>query len=234
MHVQSRRDWASFEPAAIPTKTQLPQLERWLDSLVERPAERPARVLDIGCGAGSVMRRLVARGFAAVGIDINPVAIAALKRELGATAELYERDVAGAAGFELDPASFDSAVCQLVASVVGDANDRAQLISNTSRALRPGGALFISFSGLSADLNAEYAELYARDAQATGEYGSYFSRDAAGRVLYRTHHFSRADIEPLLGAHGFVSIAIEEQLEASSRRPEQRARFYYATCRRER
>jgi len=226
MHAQSRRDWASFEPAAIPTKTQLQPLERWLGL----QTHRPARALDIGCGAGGVTRLLLARGFSVVGVDINPAAIAALKRELGDAAEVHERDVASEAGFGLDEAGFDVAVCQLVVSVVGDARDRAQLLSNTWRALRPGGSLFISFSGLSADLNAEYAELYARDVQATGEYGSYLSRDGDGRVLYRTHHFAKADVERLLQEHGFVAIQIEEQIEASSRRPEQRARFFYATC----
>ncbi|MEY4576897.1 MAG: hypothetical protein RL701_1600 [Pseudomonadota bacterium] len=226
MHAQSRLDWASFEPAAIPTKTHLAQLGRWLNSL----PERPSRALDIGCGAGSVVRLLHARGFTVVGIDINAAALSELRRELRDTVELYERDVASDAGFALADAGFDVAVCQLVASVVGDAQDRAQLLRNAQAALRPGGALFMSFSGLSADINPEYAELYTRDAPATGEYGSYFSRDATGRVLYRTHHFSRADIETLLREVGFDSIHIEEQIEASSRRPEQRARFYYATC----
>lgn len=230
MHLRARQDWAAFQPSAIPSKIDIPPLDGWLDTLTARPA----RALDIGCGAGGVVRRLLARGFEVVGIDINKAAIAALEHEWRDAAQVavYERDVASAEGFALADARFDVAVCQLVASVVGDAQDRSQLLSNTQRVLRPGAALFISFSGLSDDLNHEYAELYERDACATGEHGSYFSRDATGRVLYRTHHFSKPEIEALLRARGFDTIDVTEQLEASSRRPEQRARFYYVTCRR--
>ena len=232
MHAQSRRDWAAFAPAAIPTKTQVPHLDRWLDTL----SERPAHSVDIGCGAGGGVRRLLARGFSVVGIDINPAAIAELQHELPlgdrARVQLHERDVASPAGFALGTERFDVAVCQLVASVVGDAQDRATLLRNTHDVLRPGGSLFISFSGWSGDVNAEYADLYAHDAQATGEPGSYYSRDASGRVLYRTHHFTPDEIEHLLRDHGFRAICITEQLESSSRRPDQRARFFYVTCQR--
>ena len=229
MYAPSRQDWSAFDPAVIPTKTSVPQLERWVSAL---PAA-PLRCLDIGCGAGSSTRRLLARGDSVVGLDINERAIAQLRSELvGASVELHACDVASAAGLGLAACSFDAAVCQLVASVVGDAQDRAALLHNTHEVLRPSGLLFISFSGLSDDLNPEYASLYARDLAETGEHGSYFSRDETGRVLYRTHHFGRAEITQLLSAQGFVALQIDEQLEASSRRPEQRARFYYVTCQR--
>jgi SAM-dependent methyltransferase len=227
MYAPSRRDWAAFEPASIPTKTYTPQLARWLAAL----DQSPLRVVDIGCGAGNSTQRLVARGFSVVGLDINEAAISQLKAALADTAvELHVRDVASPGGLGLAPTSFDAAVCQLVASVVGDAQDRAALLRNISEVLRPGGSLFISFSGLSDDLNPEYASLYARDRAETGEHGSYVSRAADGRELYRTHHFGREEIVQLLTAHGFHDIQIDEQLEASSRRPDQHARFYYVTC----
>jgi SAM-dependent methyltransferase len=224
MYAPSRRDWAAFDPAAIPTKSQTPQLERWLQAL----GSPPLRVVDIGCGAGDVTRRLSAQGFSVVGLDINEASITQLRAALNV--ELHVRDVASADGFGLAPASCDAAVCQLVASVVGDAQDRGALLRNIGEVLRPGGALFISFSGLSDDLNAEYASLYARDVVETREHGSYVSRDASGRALYRTHHFSRKEIVELLSKHSFRDIQIDEQIEASSRRPDQRARFYYVTC----
>jgi len=229
MHTRSRQDWSVFAPEAIPTKSQVPQLERWLREL---PAA-PLRCVDIGCGAGGCTRRLLARGDSVVAVDINERAIAALRRALaGAAVELHVRDVANPVGLGLAAGAFDAAVCQLVVSVVGDAQDRATLLRNTHEVLREGAALFISFSGLSDDLNAEYASLYARDLQETGEHGSYLSRDETGRVLYRTHHFSADEIVQLLAATGFVDVQMEEQIEASSRRPEQRARFFYVTCRR--
>jgi cyclopropane fatty-acyl-phospholipid synthase-like methyltransferase len=229
MHDQSRRDWARFAPEAIPTKTQLPQLTRWLDGL---DLGSGTRVLDLGCGAGEVTRRLVERGCDAVGVDVNAAAIAHCERTCSG-ARFYERDIAGAHGLALAEPPFDAVVCQLVISVVGDASDRAQLLRNAYDVLRRGGGLFVSFSGLSDDVNDAYAALYARDFDETRSHGTYLSRDADGRVLYRTHHFGEAEIEQLLERAGFEDIALETQIEASSRRPDQRARFYYATCRRD-
>jgi SAM-dependent methyltransferase len=229
MHDESRRDWARLAPGAIPTKTQVPQLTRWLDA---SGLASGTRVLDLGCGAGEVTRRLVKRGCEAVGVDINAAAIAHCERTC-ARARFYERDIAAPHGLALAEPPFDAVVCQLVISVVGDAADRAQLLRNAYNVLRRGGGLFVSFSGLSDDVNDAYAELYARDFEETRRHGTYFSRDADGRVLYRTHHFGATEIEELLDRAGFEVVTMEAQIEASSRRPDQRARFYYAGCRRD-
>jgi hypothetical protein len=74
--------------------------------------------------------------------------------------------------------------------------------------------------------------LYAADLAETQTYGTYLSRDATGKTLYRTHHFTEPEARELLEQAGFVGIEIEEAVEVSSRRPDQRARFFYATCRR--
>jgi len=227
MHDANRRDWARFAPDAIPTKTHVQQLERWLDTRVAPGA----RVLDLGCGAGEIARGLVSRGFGVAGVDLNTAAIEHCRRSVTA-ARFYQRDVAAVGGLALAEAPFEAVVCQLVVSVVGDAADRAQLLRNAFEVLRPGGGLFISFSARSDDLNEAYAELYARDFTATQTYGTYLSRDAQGEVLYRTHHFTEPEARELLESSGYLGVAIEEAIEASSRRPDQRARFYYATCRR--
>jgi 2-polyprenyl-3-methyl-5-hydroxy-6-metoxy-1,4-benzoquinol methylase len=227
MHDANRRDWARFAPAAIPTKAHVPQLMRWLNTRVEPGA----RVLDLGCGAGEITRQLASRGFDVAGVDLNSAAIEECRHSVSA-ARFYLRDVAGVGGLTLAEAPFDAIVCQLVVSVVGDASDRAQLLRNAFEVLRPEGDLFISFSARSEDLNEAYAELYARDLAATQTYGTYLSRDSQGEVLYRTHHFTETEARELLESSGYSGIAIEEAIEASSRRPDQRARFYYATCRR--
>jgi len=227
MQARSGSDWAGYDPAKIPTKPHMPHVERWLSTLA-----LPARVLDVGCGTGSASLLLLERGCSVVGIDINRAAIEGLSREFRDVreAEFHERDVASLSGFELGSTQFDGAVCQLVMSVVGGASDRIQVLKNIRDALSPEGTLSISFSGLSGDINPSYAELYATDYPHTGEYGTYLSRDATGRVLYQTHHFAAEEIQKLLQDQGFREIRVEESIEASSRRPDQRARFYYVTC----
>jgi SAM-dependent methyltransferase len=230
MHSRSRTDWAGYDPAKIPTKAKLPHVERWLSAL---PVA--ARVIDVGCGTGCASRLLLERGCAVVGIDINRATIEALSRELchGGDAEFHVRDVASLSGFELGSARFDAAVCQLVVSVVGDARDRARLLENIHDVLLPAGKLSISFSGRSDDINPTYADLYRTDLPQTHEYGTYFSRDEKGTVLYQTHHFTAEEVRTLLRDQGFREIHVEEKIEASSRRSDQRARFYYVTCERD-
>jgi hypothetical protein len=94
----------------------------------------------------------------------------------------------------------------------------------------PGGSLFASFSGRSDDINPEYARSYREDFAETREDGTYFSRDERGNVLYCTHHFRQDEVLALMEAAGFSGIDIQERIESSSRRPEQKARFLYATA----
>jgi SAM-dependent methyltransferase len=224
---REQNGWADYDPAKIPTKEDLSHIERWLATL-----SLPARVLDVGCGTGNVSRLLIAGGCSVVGIDINAAAIEALTREFDAveSAEFHLRDITSRFGFSLPHTRFDAAICQLVVSVVGNAPARIRLTRNIREALAPGGELVISFSGRSDDINSNYAELYATDFPHTHEYGSYFSRDEHGRILYRTHHFTTGEITALLTEQGFCEICIEEKIEASSRRPDQRARFFYVKC----
>lgn len=222
--------WARFDPGAIPTKTSLLELEAFLQTLPRGGADAP-RVLDLGCGTGAVTARLRESGFDVVGVDINAGAIEAARR-LVPTAAFYVRDVAAAGGLDLGEPLFGAVVCQLVVSVVGPAPARRALVANAFELLEPGGRLYVSASGISADVNPAYARLYERDFPRTGERGTYFSRDAEGKILYITHHFEEEELRRLLEESGFQDVAIARKLESSSRRPDEAAYFLYARGRR--
>ena len=217
--------WESFDPASIPTKDDRPELETWLDRIPEKSA-----LLDLGCGAGGVSRRLVERGFAVVGVDINEQALSRA-RETAPGAKFYRRNVASAGGLALEEAPFDGVVCQLVLSIVGGPEERRSLLENARRALAPRGYLYLSASGVSGDINPAYRRRYEEDFPKTGERYTYFSRDEQGNVLYRTHHFEEQELTRLLEEAGFEVLEIRKKRETSSRRPGEAAFFFYASCR---
>jgi SAM-dependent methyltransferase len=223
----SREDWSRYQAAAIPTKSDLSFLESWLAGL---EARKPARtLLDVGCGAGKVSRRLGELGFAVVGVDINAEAIDEARRT--APGAFYRRDVALPGGLELEEAPFDVVVCQLVLSIVGTPADRRALLRNAHEVLAPRGHVYLSASGVSSAINPTYRRLYQEDFATTGERHTYDSRDASGNVLYRTHHFTEEELRGLLDEAGFETIEISSRIETSSRRPDEAALFLYAFAR---
>jgi SAM-dependent methyltransferase len=233
----ARDDWRRFAAPQIPTKSATPLLDAFLaEGLEAADVTRPPQLLDVGCGDGRLALRMSHLGYAVTGIDVNERAVAAAAELAAAQAATVHRPrflVADAAGSQ--PPSglgepFDVVVCQLVVSIVGGHEDRDRLLKICAALLRPGGRMFLSASGVSGDVNPEYARLYAQDEPLTGEAQTYYSRDEAGRVLYATHHFSEPELRDLLAAAGFTSIGITPLQEASSRRPEERAIFLYATA----
>jgi SAM-dependent methyltransferase len=233
----ARDDWRRFAAPQIPTKAATPLLDAFLaEGLGANGATRPPMLLDVGCGDGRLALRMSHLGYAVTGIDVNDQAVAAadaLAAAQGAADRWPRFFVADAAGSR-PPGGlgepFDVVVCQLVVSIVGGPEDRDRLLKTCNALLRPGGRLFLSASGVSGDVNPEYARLYAQDEPLTGEAHTYYSRDEAGRVLYATHHFSEPELCDLLVAGGFTGIGIMPLQEASSRRPEERAIFLYATA----
>jgi len=221
----SRRDWASYEPTRIPTKSELPELEAFLEEV--GPG---GRALDLGCGSGRVSRMLAQRGFEVIGVDINEAAIRdGISTE---NLELHVRDITARDGLDLPGPPFSIVVCQLVVSVVGGVAERASLLQNAFDALAPGGWLYLSASEVSDDVNPGYRKLYQDDFPETRERYSYFSRDSEGNILYLTHHFTGTELTALLSGTGFELTRLSSKTESSSRRPDEAAHFLYAVCRR--
>ena len=81
-----------------------------IDGLLRLLAPGPARVLDLGCGAGRVLEPLAAAGHELLGIDRNPDALAACRQRLAGTpAQLREGDFGDDAAFTGGP--FDAVLC---------------------------------------------------------------------------------------------------------------------------
>lgn len=103
-------------------------------------AQRPARVLDLGCGPGLYAERLVRLGHEVVGVDISPASIAHA-REHVCEATFVEGDIR-----MVDLASFGTFSAGML--LFGEANafrtgDLAAILARTADALEPGSPLVL-------------------------------------------------------------------------------------------
>ena len=93
------------------------------------------RWLDVGCGAGTLLRAAAGRGWAAVGTEVAPGRAEAV-RATGLEVHLGELDE-----LDLDEGGFD--VVSLV-EVVEHVEAPAALVQSAARLLRPGGAMYLT------------------------------------------------------------------------------------------
>jgi SAM-dependent methyltransferase len=96
------------------------------------------RVLDVGCGEGSLMSELGARGCAVVGVEIAKPLVQSLTDRGLAVCEGQAEDL------PLPDASFDAIVC----SVVLPYTDERQSVAEWARVLKPGGIVNASYHGV--------------------------------------------------------------------------------------
>jgi SAM-dependent methyltransferase len=105
-------------------------------------AEKPAKILDLGCGPGFYTSRLAALCHECRGIDFSPASIAYARREAeraGETCEYLEQDVRAA--------DYDEEY-GLVMMIYGEINvfrphEAREILSKACHALEPGGRLLL-------------------------------------------------------------------------------------------
>jgi SAM-dependent methyltransferase len=111
-----------------------------LDVLDELLPEGAPVVVDVGCGEGSLVRRLARRGARAIGIEVAPEPLARARAHAPVGGERYEQ--AGAQALPLPDASADVVLfMNSLHHVPGDQLDRA--LAEAARVLRPGGMLYV-------------------------------------------------------------------------------------------
>lgn len=91
--------------------------------------------LDVGCGAGTLLRAVTANGWRAVGTEVAPAAARA-GQAAGLDVRVGELD-----DLDLEPATFD--VVSLV-EVVEHVHDPVGLLKQAALLVRPGGALYVT------------------------------------------------------------------------------------------
>src|SRR5262245_3803803 len=95
------------------------------------------RILDLGCGDGSLTVQLIERGATVVGIDSSPEMVEAA---LGRGLEAYVMDATGLTFDGVFDAVFSNAVLHWV-------HDQDAVLSGVFRALVPGGRFVAEFGG---------------------------------------------------------------------------------------
>ncbi|WP_156756145.1 class I SAM-dependent methyltransferase [Actinokineospora pegani] len=120
------------------------------NNLVNAYYERPAmlalagevtgrRVLDAGCGSGSLSAALRDRGAVVTGIDASAAMLALARRRLGVDAALHVGDLNGRLPFA--DGAFDDVVASLVLHYL---RDWGPALAELRRVLKPGGRLIAS------------------------------------------------------------------------------------------
>ncbi len=135
---------SSYTGLPIPQK----EMREWADQTVARIlAQRPRRVLEIGCGCGLILLRLAPDCALYCGTDISAVAVATLKQQVAKRqdalpeVQLWHRMADNFEGIEAG--AFDTIVLNSVVQYFPDINYLVRVLERAVPAVRPGGVVFI-------------------------------------------------------------------------------------------
>ena len=126
--------WARLAAAGHDVHGEADCVERLLAELVH--PERPARVLDAGCGTGRVAIRLAEQGCRTVGVDLDP-ALLARARDKAPEGEWVAADLAALAPDEV-VGPFDAIVAAGNVMIFVAPGTEARVVDNLAARLTPG------------------------------------------------------------------------------------------------
>ena len=112
----------------------------WAALLVAVMPDPPARILDVGCGTGSLAVLLAQAGHEVTGIDTSAQMLALARAKAATAGVRVDVARADAAAPPFPPASVDVVLCR---HVLWALPDRDAVLASWARLLRPGGRLVL-------------------------------------------------------------------------------------------
>ncbi|WP_439620864.1 class I SAM-dependent DNA methyltransferase [Gemmata sp.] len=170
----------------------------------ERAFPTPGRLVDLGCGTGRLCAHFAGKGYDCVGVDLSDEMLARA-RESGARVEWVKANLVDLA--ELPAASFDYAACLFsTLGMVRGAENRAKVVANAFRLLKPGGRFvlhahnrFFHRLGRTRVLAQRWKTLVGSTSA-----GDITMSQAYGGAPLTLHHFTQREVLGLLEAAGFA------------------------------
>ena len=177
----------------------------------------PGALLDLGCGTGRLCAHFAAKGFECVGVDLSDEMLAKA-RENAPTAKFVKANLVELS--DLPERSFDYAACLFsTLGMVRGADNRAKVLANALRVLKPGGRFVLHahnrfYRGLGA---GRVCGQFVRTLFERPSAGDITMSQAYGGAPLTLHHFMHHEVFGMLWEAGFATLD-EKPLRADGER----------------
>jgi ubiquinone/menaquinone biosynthesis C-methylase UbiE len=181
---------------------------QWTEPFLDRlKAQGAERLLDLGCGTGADVVRLVEAGFDVTGLDFSRVALERARARVGERAKLVAADLA--AGLPFADESFDAVMANVALHMFPDRITR-RVFNDVWRVTRPRG-LFVFHVNATED-----RELRERRRPVVREIEPNYVLEQAGQTV---RFFSRDYLVELLSAWRELELELVEITDPTTAEP---------------
>lgn len=155
---ETRRLWdaaaSTFDEAPDHGLRNAQTAAAWTTLLRQALPAAPSKVLDVGCGTGSLSLLVAELGHHVTGIDISPAMLTAAREKTARAEYIVDFRVMDAAYPQFAPSSFDAVLCR---HVLWALPDPADILQRWTALLKPAGRLVLieGFWHTSAGLHAD-------------------------------------------------------------------------------